>query len=214
MSAKAARRLLIFAFALSLLVHIILSFVVPKKFASDESTVVRAMMRRVVPITIAQVQPTPKPRPQIMPPHAMIHPRTNTTTKVPKVSVPVLKHAVATSQPMVAAPSGSGSLHTEAAVPTPTPRPCNASAALAASPDPPEIAPEVRAQMASGISRILVNLDANGSVLDARVASSSGSSSLDQIALTMARAATYLPARVQCKPVAGTYAFSARFLPW
>jgi TonB family protein len=81
-------------------------------------------------------------------------------------------------------------------------------------PELPAIAPDVRAQMTNGIARILVHLDARGAILDANVAASTGNTSLDLIALGMAKNATYSPAYAACKPVAGEYTFSAKFIAW
>ncbi len=85
---------------------------------------------------------------------------------------------------------------------------------LLASPQPPDIAPAARAAGVSGISLVSVRLDAEGQVIDTRVAQSSGDSSLDLVAMTMARQARYAPALHDCRPVASAYTFSVKFVAW
>jgi TonB family protein len=59
-----------------------------------------------------------------------------------------------------------------------------------------------------------VSLDPEGQVLAAAVAQSTGNSSLDLVAVGMARDARYSAALHDCKPVAGSYTFSVKFVAW
>jgi TonB family protein len=88
------------------------------------------------------------------------------------------------------------------------------SAALVATPPPPEISPEVRALDVSGTASILVQLDKTGNVTGASIAQSTGDASFDAMALSMARQATYAPARHECVAVAATYLFKVQFYAW
>ena len=59
-----------------------------------------------------------------------------------------------------------------------------------------------------------MQLDANGQVTGASVTQSTGNSSLDLVAVAMARDARYTPALHECKPVASAYTFSVKFVAW
>jgi protein TonB len=108
------------------------------------------------------------------------------------------------------------------AAPTPLPattagNPCadpNAGAAVVTTPPPPDIPVAARAQGTSGIALVKVQLDDAGAITGAAVSQSSGNPSLDDIAVGMARAARYAPAMHACKPVAGDYTFSVKFVAW
>ena len=89
----------------------------------------------------------------------------------------------------------------------PTPR-------LPTSPSPPDIPPAARANGTSGVAMVRVQLDENGQVTGAGVTQSTGNSSLDIVAVAMARDARYTPALHDCKPVAGAYTFSVKFFAW
>lgn len=202
-----ARRLLVVAFALSLLVHLLVALVLHRQAATRENDIeVVSIVRRAAVIT---ARPTPPPRPK--------------ATPVP--------HPVASSRP---APSKThGALSTGSAggkataTPAPTPQPAatatavanacgkaDAQAAVLENPPPPDIAPDVRAAGTSGVALVKVQLDAQGGVTDASVAQSTGNSSLDLVAVTMARDARYTPALHDCKPVAADYTFSVKFVAW
>jgi TonB family protein len=82
------------------------------------------------------------------------------------------------------------------------------------TPDVGEIPPEVRAAKVSGTAAIQVSLDPKGHVTNASVAQSTGSTGLDNVAIEMARNATYAPKYVDCKAVAGQYVFKVKFEAW
>jgi TonB family protein len=109
-----------------------------------------------------------------------------------------------------------------APVPTPKPAPTatgacpqpNSGAAVVATPPPPDIALATRASGTSGVATISVQLDQSGQVTGAGVTQSTGNSSLDLVAVQMARDARYSPALHDCKPIPATYAFSVKFVAW
>jgi TonB family protein len=83
-----------------------------------------------------------------------------------------------------------------------------------ATPGPPDIPVEARADDTNGIASVRVSLGPEGQVLTAAVAQSTGNSSLDLVAVGMARDARYSAALHDCKPVAGSYTFSVKFVAW
>ena len=82
------------------------------------------------------------------------------------------------------------------------------------TPAPPDIPLETRASGTSGTALVSVQLDAAGQVTGASVMQSTGNSSLDLVAVTMARDARYAPALRDCKPVVSAYTFSVKFEAW
>jgi TonB family protein len=88
------------------------------------------------------------------------------------------------------------------------------SPAVTATAQPADIPPEARASKTNGTAAIQVQIDPQGHVTDATVSQSSGNVSLDAVAMQMARAATYTPALVKCKPVASAYTFTVKFVAW
>jgi len=61
---------------------------------------------------------------------------------------------------------------------------------------------------------VRVQLDPSGQVTGTGVVRSTGNSSLDLVAVAMARDARYTPALHGCKPVAGDFEFSVKFVAW
>lgn len=207
MNPTRARRVLLWAIAASLLLHLILAFVVrwpsPREAQLQNVTVTHARITQIRHVAKA------------VPPPATSHPRATVAPVVPKRTRPksvVPPHVQGARGPAAAA----------ALTVTPSPQPAaaacnspNAPAALAGSPPPvPTIAASVRAQAGSGVTRVAVRLGPGGSVQDAHIAASSGSAPLDVAALSMAKAATYAPARRKCKAVAGAYTFSVKWAAW
>jgi TonB family protein len=207
MSAKQARRLLIVAFALSLLIHLIVTLFVrwPYRPSPEQYQVVRLV--RLHPTRIAHISTpppqTPKPVPTIAATTAPSRPVHSRPGERGFRSGP--PHVVRTAAPPV--PSAS-------AAPTPNCFKADTPAQVVASPPPPDIAPNARGQATSGTARVRVTIDPQGNVQNATVAASSGNSSLDLVAVTMARDAQYAPATHACKAVASDYIFSVRFVAW
>ena len=205
---KRIPRLLLIAFALSLLVHVLVAIILHPPLPTPQSQAeVVSIERRPATIAVTKVV-TPPPQP--------LH------TPAP--------HVVSSAPPRTrkgSAPAGGGSGTPAPQTPAPpasTPSPAasvagactqpNAEAAVAASPSPPDIPAAARAEGTSGTALVRVQLDESGQVTGAGVSQSTGNSSLDLVAVAMARDARYTPALHDCKPIAGTYTFSVRFFAW
>jgi protein TonB len=201
---KRARRLLLFAFALSLLVHALVAlFARPPSATLESRREVVSVMRRSS-IAVAKRPPPPPPRPTRTPSpfKAAPHPRSRSGST---------------------AASGGGARAATPAPPVQTPPPAvakagcadpNAAAAVVATPSPPDIPASVRADATTGDAVVSVELDTQGQVLGANVTQSTGNSSLDLVAVSMARDARYAPALRDCKPVAANAIFSVKFVAW
>ncbi|HEX3370115.1 MAG TPA: TonB family protein [Candidatus Cybelea sp.] len=204
---RRAQRFLVVAFALSLLLHAIVALILHPAHADFQNqTEVVSIVRRSSIAVAKQTPPPPKPR-QTPAPHrgAVVQPRARTASSV--------------------GPSGGGR---GKATPVPTPPPATAppkaasaacaspeaAATVAATPGPPNIPPEARTEATSGLASVQVQLDATGQVLSASVAQSTGNSSLDLVAVSMARQARYDPPLHDCKPIAGSATFSVKFVAW
>lgn len=208
MTLRNGRRLLLFAFALSLLVHLIFAIAWhrPNHSRAGEIEVVSIQRR---PVNIERMR-TPPPRPHVTPvPHPA--PRTRPAPKSPKATRPA--GGTGGTGRASAAPS---------AAPTPAPanttgNPCaqpNSGAAIVASPPPADIPVAARTDGTSGIALVKVQLDDTGAITTAAVSQSTGNPALDDVAVTMAKGARYAPALKDCKPIAGDYTFSVKFVAW
>lgn len=206
---KRAQRLLLIAFALSLLVHLIVALILrPTSPTPQSQAEVVSIEHRPATIAVTKIPPPPPPRPR----HT---PRARSVASSPPT---------ARKGPGAAATSGGGSAAQTPAPPVPTIQPAatpktgctqaNADAAVLASPAPPDIGPDARAEATSGTALVKVQLDPAGQVTSASVAQSAGNSSLDLVAVSMARDARYTPALHDCKPIAGAYTFSVKFVAW
>ncbi len=209
MDSGRARRLLLAAFAISLFIHFVVALLIQRPHEPSETQVeVVSIRHRVVAVSKLT---TPPPQPQ--------------RTPVP--------HPAQTSRPAPHATHGALSTGagggTGRVTPAPTPQPSvvatatavaqgcvapNADAAVVATPSPPDIPVDVRAQATSGVALVDVQLDVQGNVTGAKVSQSTGNSSLDLVAVGMARNAQYSPALRACKPIAATYTFSVKFVAW
>lgn len=205
---KRVPRLLLVAFALSLLVHVIVALVMHPAVPTMESQAeVVSIVHRPATIAVTKAPTPPPPRP-----HQTPAPK-NLSSAPP-----------AHNGPGPAANPGAGTPAPTPAAPVPTPRPtatvaagcvnADAPAVVVVAPSPPDIAPDARAKGTSGVALVGVRLDPNGQVLGADVTQSTGNSSLDLVAVAMARDARYSPARHDCKPVASAYTFSVKFVAW
>lgn len=218
MSQKRSRRLLLAAFAISLLLHLFAARFVHVTRPRTENPEVVTLAHRT-PLRIAKAIPPARPR--AVPSPLAATPRRSTSL----ISVPRLRAAVRRASgtrkpagsaarpapgPSVALTAAPQSEKTAApACPNP-----DAEAALASSPPPPDLSPAARADAVSGIAVVDVSLDPQGLVTNAQIAQSSGSSALDLVAMQMARSAGYTPKYVSCKAVFGEFAFSVKFFPW
>jgi TonB family protein len=205
MSARNARWLLFAAFAISLLLHVILAlnFHTHAHEVATDVEVVQIEHRSLL-IHIAKTPP-PQPHPK--------HTAVPQATPAPK----------ATSNGTKPSGHGSGAAPTPAPTPVPTAaatvvaNACgrnDADAAVVTAPSPPVIPVSARAEGTSGTTVVKVALDVKGAVTGTTVAQTSGNQALDAIAMDMAREAEYSPALHDCKPVATAYEFSVRFAAW
>lgn len=212
MDARRARRLLLIAFAISLLVHALLALRMNWPFARPrEETQIVSLEHRARVATITKVTPTPPPA---TPAPSAAPVRTAAPVRSTKSAQPLGAHGKPAGEaPRPAATTAPTPVPTVAASGTSCAKP-ETNAALVTPPSPPPLAPGVRASATNAVVRVHVALDARGTVTDASVEQSSGNGSLDLVAVSMARGAEYAPAYRACKAIAGTYTFSARFIPW
>lgn len=204
---RRARQLLFIALALSLLVHALVALILHPATADFQNQPEAVTIeRRSTTIAVAK-PPTPPPRPaSTLPPRATNSARPRATAG--NVSAGGGGKSKETPPPATPAPPAA-SAKPGGACPAP-----DAGAAVVASPEPPQIAAATRTSATSGLALVDVQLDAQGQVLGTTVAQSTGSSSLDLAAVSMARDARYSAALHDCKPVAGIYRFSVKFVAW
>ncbi len=203
MDNKRARRFLIVAFALSLLIHLIVTQVIRWPFRPHEEDVQIVRIEHLHATHIAHV-PTPSP---------------HTPQPAPSAVPSVVSKTVAIGNGRGTLALTASPAPTVAPTPTAAPTPnCVANdtpVAMVASPPPPsEIASVARSERITNVARIRVIVDANGTVSNATVLQTSGSSSMDLVAISLARAAQYAPATHACKAIASDYTFQVRFNPY
>jgi TonB family protein len=168
-------------------------------------------------LTIAKM-PTPIPHtpPPPAPPKQTPHPAANPRAQgkpAPVARVPSIHGTLPSGGKNGAAPTAAPT-PVATAVSTPGCAKGDLPASIVATPAPADIPASVRASGTSGVARVQVKLDTNGAVTSAAVVQSTGNTSLDLVALTMAKSAQYAPAQHDCKAVASDYTFSARFISW
>jgi TonB family protein len=203
---RRARRVLLVAFALSLLLHAIVAVVLHPATADFQSQPESISVVRRSTMIVARNTPPPRHL-QTPSPRTLAAPRPRATGT------------------LVAPTQGGGPGRATPAPPPPAPtilpsaagagcgQP-NAAAAVVATPGPPDIPAAVRADHISGIALVTVALDPQGNVIGANVAQSTGNSSLDLVAVGMARDARYSAPLHDCKPIAGNATFSVKFVAW
>jgi TonB family protein len=203
---KRIPRLLLVAFALSLLLHVVVALLLhPPTFSTENQAEVVTIERRATTIAVARVPPPPpSPPPKRTPPR----PR-GSARPIGKALGPGGGAGTPVPTPVVAAASPAPSATPRSACPQP-----DAEASVVATPAPPDIASDVRASATSGTALVSVQLDSAGQVTTTNVTQSSGNSSLDIVAVALARDARYAPALHDCKPVASAYTFSVKFVAW
>jgi len=204
MDNKRTRRFLIVAFALSLLIHLVLTGIIRWPFAPENDEVQIVRIEHLHTTHIAHVTPPPARSPAPPPRRVPVH---------------VARAAAVNPNSSAEGRAVTGTVAPPAS-PTPTPMPTPNCAAndtpvqMIASPPPPEIAPGARGEQKSGIASVRVIVDPQGAIESTMVIASSGSTSLDQVAVTMARSAQYAPATHACKAVAADYTYSVKFTAW
>jgi TonB family protein len=206
MDKKRARRFLIVAFALSLLIHLILSGVIRWPFRTPDENDVQIV--RIEHLHTTRIAHLPSPPAHTPPPAKPI--RHVAQVHVAKATAVHAQPAGSEEQAVHGKPSAT-------AAATPTPLGCATSdtpVQLAANAPEPELSPAARASTVTGIARVRVIVGPSGNVEDAAVLESSGSKELDLVAVSMARAAQYTPATHACKAIASTFTYSVRFNPY
>jgi TonB family protein len=211
MKHRFGNRVLLWAFGLSILAHVVFALVtrIPRVEAAPEQMPTHVRIDRLV-------LRTPAPTPQPPQPHVRAVAHANTAPRVhvdvPRVSGPGTQ---STSGPAVVATSGvdvPGDPNAVATASAPPPRPAcsvpNApartiSAAMPQTPDGVEGLPAT--------AEVQVTLDAAGRVTDLRIYRSAYNQQLDRAAIAAAKASTYAPALVDCLPAGGTYLFTVEF---
>jgi TonB family protein len=204
---RRAQRVLLVAFALSLVLHAIVALVLRPATADFQTQPEAVSVVRRSTMIVARNTPPPPRRTQTPSPRNLAPPR-------PRASGAAIARSEggssgrSTPAPPAAAPT---------AVPSATGAGCaapNAAAAVVATPPPPDIPAVVRADHISGVALVSVSLDAQGAVSGTSVSQSTGNSSLDLVAVSMARDARYSAPLHDCKPVAGNTTFSVKFVAW
>jgi TonB family protein len=204
-----SQRVLIAAFAISLILHFVFAifYTVPRpRRSSDVETV--TILRRSMAIVVRTPQPPPPATPKP-------HPR-------PQPSAP---KATPAAQGFAPGNGGGAQKPVPTPVPTPvatlaaapTPKPCGGNdikAAVSEMPPQPDVPNAARTQGAGGIAAVDVKLDEHGEVTAAAVARSTGNSQLDLVAVSTARQARYTPALHDCHAVPGDYTFTIKFFAW
>lgn len=202
---RRAPRLILIAFALSLLAHLIVALILhpPVPTPENQAEVVSIEHR---PATIAvKAVPTIPPPPKRTPAPRVVtsaRPAANGTGPAANAGGSAKAPTPAPATPQPAATSKTGCAKTDIA------------SAVLATPGPPEIASDVRASATNGTALVNVQLDPDGNITATSVTQSTGNSSLDLVAVGMARDARYSPALRDCKPIASAYTFSVKFVAW
>lgn len=217
MNRARSRRLLLIAFAISLLVHVVIARYIhgtrPTRESSEEvATRVRVMHVQRIPKATPPPTPPPKPKPT---PNVTASKQPNRPATIPRATSKNGRNAAnptaATPQP---APSSLPTPIPATTAPPAAPTPCAGRIIppqVLQTPPPPSIPSEARAKGTQGVAAIDVTIDAAGQVLSTKIQTSSGDATLDDIATQMARASTYSPATNNCAKVAGIATFTVQF---
>jgi TonB family protein len=206
---KRTQRLLLIAVALSLLVHAIVALILHPPTADFQNPPeVVSILRRSTSIAVARATPPP-PRPTHTPSQRnLTQVKRRARTGAPAPSQGGTGRSRATPAPALPPPPPTAAKFNGACAAP------NAAAAVVDTPPAPDIPASVRADATSGTAQVAVALDATGQIVGANVAQSTGNSSLDLVAVAMARAARYSAALHDCKPIAGSATFSVKFVAW
>lgn len=215
MSASRGRKILVAAFAISLLIHLLLAGYIrwPFRHPSSENEIVkirRITVARIVPHTPPPSTPAPTPRatpaakPSVIPP--AVTARGNRGPRVAHVVAPV--SGVTPAPPITPMPTPVATSVVQACLQH------DISPAVAATSAPVDIPPDVRASKVNGTAAVQVQIDPQGHATGVTVSQSTGNMGLDRVAMQMAKGATYTPALVKCKPVASTYTYTVKFVAW
>lgn len=218
---------LYWALFLSLCLHLSLAPLAQDlKFTEADKPVPTITLDTPHPKVTAPPTPVPTPKPRLTPqprvqskPAAVAHPVHLQNRKSDgKREIAVTPRA--TSGPDIAPglgnggnPGGDGDV-TASPGPTATPKPvCSAPLVDASTIEKytPEMPAAARDAGLTGTSQVKVDLSATGTVLDATIATSSGSTILDAAAIQAAKRTTYAPKVLDCQRVPGSYLFRVEF---
>lgn len=217
MSQGTARRILIAAIALSILIHLLgvrfVHWAVPSPQAAPETTTVSriAVIRRILrtpPPQTPQPQSSPLPRiaaKHVQVPHIVNRPGPARPRVVPRSVTGSTSPRPTPALRVTPVPSAPASPKSGCAV-------ANAPAALKTLAPAPDMPVGARQSAKSGTALIHLRLSETGDVLEAAILASSGSDAQDQIALVQAKSSAYSPALAECKAVAATYDFKTKFV--
>jgi periplasmic protein TonB len=203
-----SQRVLFVAFAISLFIHLVfaVAYHLPQPRRSNDVETVSILRRSTI------IQRTPQPLPPATPkPHPRPQPSAPKATPAAHGFAPGPGGG---SKPPVATPAPAPVASVAAA---PTPKPCagnDIKAAVSQMPPQPDVPNAARTQGTDGIAAVDVRLDEHGEVTAATVARGTGNSSLDLVAVSVAREARYTPALHDCHPVVGSYTFTVKFFAW
>ena len=200
MTTQQARRLLLVALAISLLIHALIAARIGWPFAPPHDTVQVEQIEHIRFTRIAR-QPTPPPATPVPSPAPHLTTKTTSTKPAKNGNGPV---QVASAPAPVPTPAASA---------TPNCFKSDSPATIMQTPDPPEITTTARGTAFAGNISVLVKLDPNGVVADATVPVTSGNTSFDVVAIGLAKRAIYAPATHECKGIASEYTFIATFSP-
>jgi TonB family protein len=227
------RSFLLWAFAISILIHLIVGSFAPKLNQQNEQQEVEKVsvthkIRVRVP-TPPPPTPTPPPTP---PPKSTPPPKPQPKVEQPKLKVNLVHttshsasgpseatHAQPSSGTENGNPQGQGTSSPApvSTAPPGTPKPScanpnvDATVTNAVQPDYPDSARDL------GLGAVTVEVEVTvgltGNLVSATVYKSSSNMAIDQAALRAARESTYAPKMVDCQPTQGDYLFTADFQP-
>jgi protein TonB len=231
------RNFLGWAFAISILVHILFGpFLAIKTTEARDQEVEKVSVTKKIKVKVpTPPPPTPTPRPtqqpkQTPPPKKVeTHPQPKLKIQPPKTTSnsgsgpSQAKYVPPKTGSENGAPAGSGTAAPGPAgtpgppASTPTPKPAcqvpykEASSVNLVTPEYPEAARE--ANLGPVVVIVKITLSATASVEDASVLQTSNNSQIDAAAVRAARESSYSPKVENCTPVTGSYTFRANFDP-
>ncbi len=222
MPEKVARRFLVVAVLLSMLIHLAGGGLVHWPTLHKDEVPERVSLTKRFLVQIRRVvTPSPLVRPRAAQkpvgalahrPTAKINPPAVANTRKGGASHGV-RHAVAV------APAQRPTMSAPAIHPSSTMRPSLATCTTAnqsagiVDPVPPVISKSAREPGTHGVARVHVTLSETAAIIDAKVVESSQNRELDLEALAAARASVYRPATLNCKPVPGEADYVVEFVP-
>jgi TonB family protein len=231
-----ARNFLLYAFGLSILIHLLIGPLVQfKRSPEAPETPQQTVKIERMPTPPPTPKPTPKPTPTPTPPPSTPPPKSTPQPPKQAIKINTLKTKATTGGPTEAAnthttgsdtgsPQGTSNSPqpTSAPVaatpvpPTPTPSPTPLTCAVpnadarTVTPVPPETPAIAQQQGITGEVVVQVTLDENSKIVDAKVIRTP-SSLLNKAALDATRQSVFKTRIANCKPVAESYNYIVEF---